>query len=85
MQDPVDVLNDWGKNQLPLHKTKSQPTGLTETEKIVYDLLSLRPIITDELAQQTHISPTDILSILSLLEIRGLVKQDESGKFMAIG
>ena len=83
MQDPVDVLNDWGKNQVPIQKEKKQPIGLTDTEKAIYELLSIRPVIADELAHKTHIATTEVLSMLSLLEIRGLIKQDTAGRLMA--
>jgi len=88
MQDPVDILNDWGGTHDPLEKKCkliSKPAGLSEMEQIIYTLISTKPHTVDELTHTVHMSSRETLSLLSLLEIRALISHDSMGKYVAVG
>jgi DNA processing protein len=57
----------------------SLPSGITEGERKMLDLLGLGDEHIDELAVRLQIGPSDALAVLTSLEIRGLVEQ-KAGK-----
>ena len=61
----------------------TKPTNLTGNEKKIYDLLSVRKYHVDELAKKIVLSVSEILPLLSLLEVRGIIGKELDGKFIA--
>ncbi len=54
---------------------KEIPYKLTAQEKQVYEVLSLEPMYIDSLGEKTAIETKKLLTILSFLEMQGLVRQ----------
>ena len=78
-----ELLKDFGFSQESDMVTQ-KPTNLTGEEKLVYDLLSVKKRYVDEVAKKISLSVSDTLSILSLLEMRGIVGKDPDGSFIAL-
>ena len=77
-----ELLKDFGLNQ-DSEMITQKPTDLTGEEKKVYDLLSVKKYHTDEVAKKISLSVSDTLPILSLLEVRGIIKKEMDGSFIA--
>lgn len=51
------------------------PTDLNDVENLIYKNISLKPIYIDNLIEKVNLSPVEILSSLTILELKGYVKQ----------
>lgn len=58
-----------------------KPIDLVGEEKKIYDLLSVKKYHADEVAKKIALNVSDTLSILSLLEVRGIIGKDNDGSF----
>lgn len=77
-----ELLKDFGLSQESEMVTQ-KPTDLTEQEKKIYDLLSIKKYYADEVARKIALSVSETLPILSLLEVRGIIGKDLDGSFIA--
>ena len=82
LTNPAELLRDFGLNQ-ESKMIITKPTNLTGNEKKIYDLLSVRKYHVDELAKKIVLSVSEILPLLSLLEVRGIIGKELDGKFIA--
>jgi DNA processing protein len=93
LQDGAKLVTDWKdvveEFQSPLKenilskekKKKAEPPPLNKEEKKIYDLLVSDEVTSvDALVERTHLSVSEILSVLLSLEIKDLVMQSP-GKF----
>lgn len=76
-----ELLKDFGLNQESKIITE-KPINLTDEEKKIYDLLSIKKQYADEVATKIALSITETLPILSLLEVRGVIGKDFDGSFI---
>jgi len=76
-----ELLKDFGLGLGPEMITQ-KPTDLTDEEKKIYDLLSVKKQYTDEVAKKISLSVSETLPILSLLEVRGVIGKDLDGGFI---
>jgi DNA processing protein len=77
-----ELLHDFGlSNETNIITQK--PTDLSEKEKAIYNLLSIKKYFADELAEKISLTVTDTLPILSLLEVRGIIGKELDGSFIA--
>lgn len=60
------------------HKTKD----LSSEEKLIISVLNLDPMYIDEIMQKTHLGITKTISLLYLLEEKGLIKQPNKGYYI---
>lgn len=78
-----DILVEFG---VPVGEQKAEqlalPLDLAPEEKRLLDLLSLQQRHADELVYETGWSPSQISSILMMLEIKGLIKRLPGGSFL---
>ena len=80
-EDIIEELNI--PNLLETRKEK-QETLLTKEEKMISDAVSDEPLTVDELKEKTQFSTSGILSTLTMLELKGLVKKIGSDQWMKI-
>lgn len=76
-----ELLKDFGLSQ-ESETAPRKPTDLTDEEKTIYDLLSVKKYYADEVAKKVSLSISEILPILSLLEVRGVIGKDFDGSFI---
>jgi len=82
-----DILEDifLEINQLlppPEQLTLFSPTNLSEKEKKIYSSLSLEPVLIDNIAEKLDMPLSEILEILSILELEGYIKQLPGQKYI---
>lgn len=78
-EDIIEELNV--PNLLETRKEK-QELLLTKEEKIISDAISNEPLTVDELKASTQFSTSGILSILTMLELKGLIKRIDNGQWI---
>jgi DNA processing protein len=77
-----EVLTDFGLKQESDIITK-KPIDLVGEEKTIYEMLSVKKYFIDEVAKKISLNVSEILPILSLLEVRGLIGKELDGSFTA--
>lgn len=78
-----ELLKDFHLNQESEMVTQ-KPTDLQGLEKTIYDLLSVKKFNVDELSKKVLLTVSEILPILSLLEVRGIIGKELDGSFIAL-
>ncbi len=72
-----DILDALGiKREIDLFKTLDSQINLSPDEKIIYDNLKVEPLSKDELVRKTKIDVTKINTLLSLMEMKELIKEN---------
>lgn len=78
MQHPLDVI---GEQKMSLRK-KSVPVGnLSPEETKIIELLRTQSKIGDTIAQQINLPTSIVLSLLTTLEIRGIIHKTNDGRY----
>jgi DNA processing protein len=74
-----DILEDLGMNNgaSRLRKSSSKPKGDTEEEQKIIDLLAEQELHFDEIVKKTKKPSSEIGGLLSLMELKGMVKSSE--------
>lgn len=75
-----DILREYGKDKthtIPDHDISS----LTELEHSLYRLLKQKSFTSDDLARTLNISVTELLSLISSMELSGLIQRNAVGKY----
>lgn len=76
-----DLMNELGMTSSVKSKPKMKPLDLVGSEKSIYELLSVAKYHVDEIGKKMSLPITDILPLLSLLEVRGIIAKGEDGRF----
>ncbi|MFZ5943722.1 MAG: DNA-processing protein DprA [Bacillota bacterium] len=78
-----DILEEYGQMSL-LKEFADTKVNLSPEETAILNLLSSRPISPEEILKNSSFTTQKILSILGLLEIKGLIKRVAGRKFISI-
>lgn len=73
-EDICEHLAIWIQNKIAL----SQEDMLSEKDRIILNTLSIKGVPLDEIIERTKLPPAEVSSLLSLLELRGLVRSQGS-------
>lgn len=76
-----DILNYLGWEVLKLNENKHENAELSSIEKIIFDIIDIEPKGFDEIQSATNIETADLLTILTMMEIKGLIKQIEGDRY----
>lgn len=68
---PEDILEDW---MMQAQKTSKPEPILEPEEKSIYDCLAENPCLTDDIVDRTGLKPARVLTLLTGLELKGLLK-----------
>ena len=71
---PDDVIKDLGFKINDLRKDDKKFTGLSKEEKRIIELLENESLQFDEIVRRLKMDPSKVGSILSMMEIKGLIK-----------
>ena len=63
------------KEAKPLIEDKAKPSGLSDIEEKIFDLLTQRDMSVDEMTQRLDISAQDMNIKMTMLEVRGVVEK----------
>lgn len=78
---PKYIKEDWeDRNNKVLSRTGNN--DLSAEEYKILSVLSLDPMYIDEIMQQTHLGVTKTISLLYVLEEKGLIKQESKGYYI---
>lgn len=75
-----DILDEFGMSITP-RKKEDISKKLTDIEKIIFDILLENPKTIDDIAVETQKNITEILNIMSVLEINGIVEKNIEKKY----
>lgn len=78
-----DVLEELNLTSLKSEKIKAEINDLTGDEKVVLNIIEKEPIHIDKICEISKMPVGKILSVVSMLEIRGIIK-NIGGKFAKI-
>jgi DNA processing protein len=79
----ADIIKGLGfKNHKIRSEDKKKITGLSKEEQKVIDLLQNQSLHFDEIVKRTGFNPSKLGTLLSLMEVKGLIKSLEAGFFV---
>lgn len=78
-----DIINELGIMNHELRKGKKKVIGDTKEEEIILALLENEALSFDELVRKTKMDSSELGSLLSMMEIKGYIK-NEQNQFMCI-
>jgi len=78
-----DILEELNLTELKTEKRIGKEENLTEEEKIILKIIEKEPIHTDKICKISKMAAGQVLSIISVLEIKGIIK-NIGGKFTQI-
>ncbi|WP_227766646.1 DNA-processing protein DprA [Zhaonella formicivorans] len=73
VEDVNDILEEYGYAPVPERKTTRQELSAVEAK--IVELLSWEPVSFEEIMAKLLVPPENLLSTLTVLEIRGIIKQ----------
>lgn len=79
-----DILEELNLTNLKAEKEVKEEENLTEEEKIILNIVEKEPIHIDKICKISKMAAGQVLSIVSLLEIRGIIKNIGGGKFVKL-
>lgn len=78
-----DILEEYGSALKLTSALKEKPlNNLTNDERLIYEALSLSPLRVEEIAKKTGWTPSKIQTILTLLELHGVIEQRAGRQFV---
>jgi len=79
-----DILEELNLTDLKVKKGIEEKENLTEEEKIILNIIEKELIHIDKICKISKMAANKVLSIVSLLEIRGIIKNIGGGKFVRL-
>ncbi|MCX6813039.1 MAG: DNA-processing protein DprA [Candidatus Azambacteria bacterium] len=79
-----DILEELNLTDLKTEKGIKEEENLTEEEKIILKIIEKEPIHTDKICKISKMAAGQVLSIVSVLEIRGIIKNIGGSKFVKL-
>ena len=76
-----DILEELNLMDLKTEEGIKEEENLTEKEKIILKIIEKEPIHIDKICKISKMAAGQVLSIVSVLEIRGIIKNIGGGKF----
>ena len=78
-----DILEEYGQLSL-FQEERINTNRLNSKEKSIFSLLSWEPKSLEDIILETKLTPQEVLSALSLLEIKGLIKEVAGRKYISL-
>jgi DNA processing protein len=79
IENSDDVLEELGLNYPYIPKTDTFKQGclpsMDESEKIIFDMIGDYPMHIDEISRQGNMEPKEVSSILTRMELKGIIRQ----------
>ena len=76
-----DILEELNLTDLKTEKETKEEENLTEEEKIILNIIEKEPIHIDKICKISKMAAGQVLSIVSVIEIKGIIKNIGGGKF----
>jgi len=79
IENSDDVLEELGLNYPYIPKTDTFKKGdlpaMDESEKVIFDMIGDYPMHIDEISRQGNMEPKEVSSILTRMELKGMIRQ----------
>ena len=75
-----DIYNEFDMKITP-RKSEDIRERLSETEKLIFDILQKNPSTVDEMAIGLEMAVSQVLNIISLMEINGVIEKNQEKKY----
>lgn len=85
IEDMVGIINIEEKKDKKILGSNQRPKfieKLSDDEALIISVLSLDPMYIDEIMQRTHLGVTKTISVLYVLEEKGIIKQPNKGYYI---
>ena len=79
-----DILEELNLMDLKTEKGTKERENLTEEEKIILKIIEKEPIHIDKICKISKMAAGQVLSIVSVLEIKGIIKNIGGSKFVKL-
>jgi len=79
-----DILEELNLTDLKTEEGIKEEENLTEKEKIILNIIEKEPIHIDKICKMSKMTAGQVLSIVSVLEIGGIIKNIGGGKFVRL-
>lgn len=79
-----DILEELNLTYLKTEKKLDKKENLTEEEKIILNIIEKEPIHIDKICKMSKMAASQVLSIVSVLEIQGIIKNIGGSKFVKL-
>ena len=79
-----DILEELNLTDLKTEEGIKEEENLTEKEKIILNIIEKELIHIDKICKISKMAANKVLSIVSLLEIRGIIKNIGGSKFVRL-
>jgi DNA processing protein len=79
--DPADILEEFPEFERTLLSESPQDVSLTEEEKQVMEYIGEEPVHLEEIAEKSALSEAVLLSVLTQLELKGVIQKHPGGTF----
>jgi DNA processing protein len=83
VQSVEDILNEFGWSQAAT-KTPEKVLELSPQEQLIVKALSNNPLLLDDLLERTNLPVSELLKLLTLLELKGVTKQLPGGRYTKV-
>ncbi len=78
-----DILEELNLTELKIHKKESEGEKLNPEEKLILNIILKEPIHIDKICEIAKLPASRVLSVISVLEIQGIIK-NIGGKFVKL-
>ena len=86
MTSPEMLLKEWGIDSCSVSDGKAKNKKVLETpEKLVYSCLGLYPKNIEQIAEETKLSPRELVGLLVSLELQGYAREISKNNYVAAG
>jgi len=79
-----DILEELNLTDLKTEKEITEKENLTEEEKAILNIIEKEPIYIDKICQLSKMAASQVLAVVSLLEIKDIIKNIGGSKFVKI-
>ena len=76
-----DILEELNLTELKAKKESGDIKDISDKEKIILNIIEKEPIHIDKICETSKMAASQVLSAVSVLEIKGIIKNIGSGKF----
>ena len=84
MTSPEMLLKEWGIDSCSVSDGKAKNKKVLETpEKLVYSCLGLYPKNIEQIAEETKLSPRELVGLLVSLELQGYAREISKNNYVA--
>ncbi len=84
LAQPADILEVLELTQVAQHQSAQRILPGNELESRLYAMMELEPVHIDEISNQAHLPPDQVSSALTMMELKGLVRQIGGMKYVAV-